>query len=110
MYGNPHYASAPLASRWCIIVAASFSSLAPVLGFALILFMESHGVHIPLDFKLGLTLALGSGSKQAQIELKPMKANSKCKRMDFNPFPRSLTRVSGNPSVEVSKFCSTERA
>ena len=102
MCGKPHHEQALHASRYCMVVRTSFSALALVLGFALILFVESHGAHIPLDFKLGLTLALGSGSQQVQIEMKPMQANSQCKRMDFNPFPRSLTCVSGNPGVDLS--------
>lgn len=59
--------------------------------------LESLGVHIPIDIKLGLSLAFGSGSNQTSINLKLMGINLS-KRVASNPFPRSLTRISGGPS------------
>ena len=72
-------------------------ALAVLIGFALLHLLEPLGVHIPIDIKLGLSLAFGSGSNQTSTILKRMGINLS-KRVASNPFPRSLTRISGGPS------------
>jgi len=77
---------------------------------ALLHLLESHGVHIPLGIKLGLSLSFGSGSKQANTDLKDMENNSQSKRVVCNPFPRSLIQVSGGHGVDVYWGLCAERA
>ena len=84
-------------------------ALAVLIGFALLHLLEPLGVRIPIDIKLGLSLAFGSGSNQTSTILKRMGINLS-KRVASNPFPRSLTRISGGPSWCLGMCTLWERA
>jgi len=62
-----------------------------LLTAALIYFMESHGVHVNLEFKLGL-LTLGSDFPKINPEACLMTNNSTSKRTDSPLFLRSLNQ------------------